>query len=232
MIRTRFREGQVIDEDFLSEEEGSQRFIFKDGYGDNNTNLIIQDGYIQFDNIAEPNTPPADSVIIYPSQDDIYMKDSNGLVQQVGASIDNSFVPEIKVGATVITPDVAVGEYTKIGRSVTLAIYVSFTNPGGAFPLTVSIPFVGINTTNLIQSLNVGGLGLGGEVVSSTYGLAQYGVTLYGDEGASVLEPLEISISPTSSTCNLRRLGIEEELDASSFGETLSFNVNGTYLTD
>ena len=45
MIRTRTRETQVLDSDFLSEEEGAQRFIFRDGYGTNNTNLIL-DGYI------------------------------------------------------------------------------------------------------------------------------------------------------------------------------------------
>jgi len=45
MVRTRFRSDQGFDEDFLTEQEGAERFVFKDGYGTNDANVTLQDGY-------------------------------------------------------------------------------------------------------------------------------------------------------------------------------------------
>ena len=52
MVRTRIRELQAEDIDFLSEQEGGERFFFKDGYGTNSSDLHLADGYsVYADNI-------------------------------------------------------------------------------------------------------------------------------------------------------------------------------------
>ena len=66
MIRTRMREDFAIDIDFLSEEEGYQRFLTKDDVGANQSNLVLADGYcVNLPNFVEHPNNPIDGYLLY-----------------------------------------------------------------------------------------------------------------------------------------------------------------------
>jgi hypothetical protein len=91
MVRTRVSQNQVVDSDFVSEIEGAERFIFRDGYGTND-NLIL-DGYISIHDVGLPAAPASGLTIYY---DDGYLSsvDSGGMRTAYSSS-----------GATVSLPD-------------------------------------------------------------------------------------------------------------------------------
>lgn len=84
-MRTRLRDIQARDEDFLTEEESSQRFIFRDGYGENNCNLSL-DGYVILEDIEPPNTP-VEGTLLYSNQGILYTKNPQGISYRLDQSL-------------------------------------------------------------------------------------------------------------------------------------------------
>lgn len=146
---TRLRETQFLDKDLLTEEEAAERFIFKDGYGPNDSSLIL-DGYV--------------------NASDFYLSD-----QLLFES--STFTPVVTVGGESQTLTSALGFYTRVKDVVTIAISVQFINSkSDGIVLLESLPFAAKNITGLIQQLSVNTSGL---VAYSAYGSVAYGTVKY-----------------------------------------------------
>lgn len=113
MVRTRVREDQAVDVDFLTEQEGSERFIFRQGQGTNDTNVILEptyymeadrfhiDGYTRFvDLVSDPtDSLPANSLYLYNKAGFIYTRNSAGDTKELGVALTVSET----VGATTVS---------------------------------------------------------------------------------------------------------------------------------
>lgn len=157
MARTKFRSTQGIDQEFLTEDEGAERFIFRDGYGTNETNVVL-DGYLNLvDQQTDPSiTPTTGNIIVYAKSGEAYTKNPQGTVEKLGGvAVATAFTPVIKTGTTTETPVYSVGFAIENGDAVFVSINLSFSKSGTGDLTIEGLPAVAKNTANLVQGLSV-----------------------------------------------------------------------------
>ena len=241
MIRTRIREDQTLDNDFLSEDEAQERLVFKEGYGTNSTNVVLSDGYFkssayyvdgydQFKSLgANPATPPGSGdTRLFTKSNDIFIIDSLGQVKklndQSGASAtEGSFTPAVYVGAVSQTATYAIGRYSKFGKATTISLSVQFSKSGTGDLSIQGIPFVANSASNLTQIFVVNMTGVGS---SSAYGSG----VLYGSGGAG--NEVVGRLAPNSSTMFFVKNDTTTNLNDAGLGSSIIVNITGSYLTD
>lgn len=130
MARTRIREHQTRDEDFLTEQEGEERFILKN---ESTAGSIILDGYIDASDLRI---------------------DGNSLTES------GTFAPIVKIGETIQTLDYSLGYYTRVKDIITVTVSVGFTNSINEGTISVEgLPFISKNVENLVQYLTTNPIG-------------------------------------------------------------------------
>jgi hypothetical protein len=151
------REDFAIDIDFLSEEEGYQRFLTKDDVGANQSNLVLADGYcVNLPNFVEHPNNPIDGYLLYFIDGSLYSRGSVGLPSRIGIQVaSDEIVPTIKAGTTTMSTDFAVAAYSRIESIVTVNINIQFTKSGSGDIIIQGLPSPAKNTANLIQGLTV-----------------------------------------------------------------------------
>jgi len=226
MIRTRIREDQGVDSDFLSEGEGGERFVIKDGYGYNpNTNVTL-DGYLSFKNRSTPSSNDGYSHI-YSQNNLLYSNSSLGNFCLTPFS--SAFAPVLKFGGVTQSTNYNLAYYTTMADIVFLTISMEFVRSSDTGLVTISIPEASKNVANLNQTLLLGGFDVVQE--AAVYGSTSvYGTPKYADTTAAS-EQVLAHISPGVTTLTLRKLGANIDLLAEGLpSRTLTLSVSGFYF--
>lgn len=225
MIRTRIREDQGADTDFLSEQEGSERFVFRDGYGENISNLVI-DGYLSLKNQISAPTHDSNYSTAFSMGGLFYTPSASGNVQL--SPFSSSFTPTLKIGGNPQTTNYQIGHYTTIADLVFVAISLDFPATVDTGLVTIDLPEYSKNIPNLNQTMLMGGFEVSETV--ATYGGQTYGSINYTDATLSSVQILA-HIAPNVNYLTLRKLSDNTNVNGEDLpNKTLSLSISGFYF--
>lgn len=225
MVRTRIREDQGNDSDFLSEEEGNQRFIFRDGYGFNEADLTL-DGYVSFKNQSIQPSYNDGYSHLYSQGNLLYATSSLGT--SLLTPFSSEFAPILKFGETIQNTIYNISYYTVMGDLVFITISSQFQRSIDSGIVSISIPIATKNIANLNQTLLLGGFEVSKTI--AIYGTPTYGSVVYGDAN---LRPEQVlaHMSPGMTVATLRKLGSDEDIVSSELPDRiLTLYISGFYF--
>lgn len=230
MARTKFRSNQGVDEEFLTEAEGDERFIFREGYGINDANLLMDtnffiesdrfhvDGYSRFtDLISDPTASlPSNSLYLYNKAGSLFSKNSVGTITQLGgAPLAVGFTPVIKLGATTLATSHAEGYSAQNGDIVTITLSIAYTASGTGSLTIEGLPVSARNESNLVQGLNV-----------HTY----EGITVAATFGR--VSSIQATLQPGSSTLTIQKAEGSSNIDITDSDVSSGvIRITGSYIS-
>ena len=130
---------------------------------------------------------------------------------------NDSFTPVAKVGTTTQNASIEVGEWSKVGKTVTFTLVVSFTKSGTGNLTIEGLPYVGKNVSNLTQ----------------TFVLSEFQGIQVGDPYGSV-SVLKAVLDPNTDVLKIEQATYSgsSAIDDTDLDSTVIINITGSYITN
>lgn len=196
--------------------EISNEYLFKEGYGTNNTNLLL-DGYVMIKDNGVPAAAPSGHLVLYYAGGQFSTINSGGTSTSIGGATSGTFTPSFNLGGVSQSTSYALGSYSKTGNAVTVVMSIAFTKSSTGALTIEALPFATLNTTNLRQGL----------VVSKYNGFTS--PTIYGR-----ITSIQATMDPNSTTIKIQRSvgDAGTDLQDTNLASTGTIEITGTYLSN